>query len=190
MHSFVRATLFAVACSLLVAIPARAGVVLSGPSQVRPGDSFELLLSLTDAWPMFAGAVVDYVDVTAPSLSTTGTLSLADVTPAGLFAGADADVSPSGPAGLFVSFLSSRDGFGPGDLLVYHFAVLPGAPVGFTTVEITVTPGMIDSLPVSDPAGLTARATVQVVPEPSAWLLLVVGCLVLILVRSVPKSLR
>jgi hypothetical protein len=188
-----KAALIGLACCWCMAAPAQAlaNLVLTGPGQVEPGQSFSVFLSLSDPWPLAPSEVVDQVDITL----TYDAAVLLFISPA-----IPGDLLPESNAfGVFdqvstVSFLFPQNPFGPGGLLEYRFEVLPGALqalVGSPDTRTTITASVVPSMIVGDQGDLQALAelppgttSVQVVPEPSAWLLLIAGIGGLILVRG------
>jgi hypothetical protein len=182
----IRTVLTALACSVFcLAGPVRAALVLTAPAQVAPGTSFDVTLSLTEAWPLGQGEVVDEVLITLTYGNTDpngpAVLTL-DVPPA--TAGVVLDVPGASPVlGELstVSFTTALAPFGPGELLRYHFTALQDTAGQSAFITATVVPTMIDSQALAELA--PAAASVQVVPEPSTWLLLAFGIAGLTVVR-------
>jgi len=176
-------------CCLCAAAPARAVLLsLSGPSEVQPGRSFQLLLSLEEAWPLDPTEVVDQVDVTltivdASTLSPTSAVRLNgnDTQPIGLLS--------TGFVGETVeaSFLPSLSAFGPGNLVLYSFDVsapdLNNHESSRVIITADVAPSMVDSQPLTV-AHQSVLHDVTVVPEPAPWLLVMTGFGLLTFVRS------
>jgi hypothetical protein len=191
--SGIKAALIGLACGWCMAASAQAqaNLVLTAPAQVEPGQSFSVFLSLEGPWPLDPSEVVDQVDITL----TYDAAVLLFVNPP-----VPGDLLPESNAfGVFgevstVSFLFPQNPFGPGGLLEYRFEVLPealqalaGVPDKRTSITASVVPSMIvgDQGDLHPLAQLPAATTgVQVVPEPSAWLLMIAGLSGLILVRG------
>lgn len=186
--------LLALSCGVLYfAAPARAELHFTAPALVEQGKPFDVILSLTEPWPLEEGQVVDELFIT---------LTFANVDPEGpsvlelgappATAGVLLDVPGASLAlGEFsaVSFQQSLATFGPGELLRYHFKALSGTAGQSASITATVVPTMLDS------QGLTelppATVSVQVVPEPSTWLLLAAGVALLIVARMrMPRPAR
>lgn len=161
------------------AAPARAALVLTGPGQVAPGQSFAVTLALTAAWPLATGEVVDQVDVTLSYDASAFTFdSAAEV---GLFLDGGIAVLPGELTTAL--FAEPRTVFGPGSLLEYRFVARADAAAILGSISADVVPSMIvggtgDLTPVSPLP--PAQLSVQVIPEPSTWLMLVAGALVVL----------
>jgi hypothetical protein len=184
----VRAAAVAVAFGVLWnAGPAQAALLLTGPTQVAPGASFEVTLSLNEALTPTPPDVLDLIDIKLTY--DPAALQLGPATKAALLDDPNnIDVVPGEAAHAL--FLVPPSTFGPGDLLVYRFTAL-AAPNSQTTLSVLASPMMLidgegNTAPIADWA--PATATVQIVPEPSSWLLLAagLGCLLALRARGQP----